>query len=110
MIAKLIVHGMNRLDAIDKLKTAIVDFEIEGIETTLDFGLFVLEHKDFVSGNIDTGFIEKYYADYLNSLNDPDADEAAALTALYVYINETKKIKTSIQSNDIWYSNRKRLN
>jgi acetyl-CoA carboxylase biotin carboxylase subunit len=110
MIAKLIVHGKNRLDAIDKLKSAIVNFEIEGIETTLDFGLFVMEHKDFINGTIDTGFIAKYYADYLNSLHDPDEEEAAALIALYIYLGETKKLTTIIPSDNTWYNNRKRLN
>jgi acetyl-CoA carboxylase biotin carboxylase subunit len=110
MIAKLISHGKNRLDAIDKLKKAIADFEIEGIETTLDFGMFVLSHSDFIKGNIDTGFIDKFYVDYLNGLNDMDSDEAAAIVGLYVYVQETNKIKTSDIGNADWYNNRKRLN
>lgn len=110
MIAKLIVHGKDRLDAIDKLKNAILDFEIEGIETTLDFGLFVLQHKDFINGAMDTGFIEKYYSDYLTTFHDTNEDEAAALIALHVYLIESKKIKPINQSDSLWYKNRKHLN
>lgn len=111
MIGKLIVHGKDRLEAIQKLKFAIREFEIEGIETTLDFGRFVLEHADFIHGNIDTGFIDKYYADYLKQISDTDTEEAAALSALYLYYKESKKLKTASVSNDPnWYTNRKRLN
>ena len=45
MIAKLIAHGNNRQDAIDKLKKAILDYKIEGVKTTLPFGTFVLNHS-----------------------------------------------------------------
>ena len=61
MIAKLVVHGANRTEAIDKMKRAIREFKIKGVKTTLDFGLFVLNHPAFVSGQFDTGFVDKFY-------------------------------------------------
>lgn len=61
MIAKLIVHGINRKDAIEKMKRAIHEFKIRGVKNTLDFGLFVLNHDAFVQGSFDTGFVAKYY-------------------------------------------------
>lgn len=61
MIAKLVVHGANRTEAIDKMKRAIREFKIKGVKTTLDFGLFVLNHSAFVSGQFDTGFVDKFY-------------------------------------------------
>ncbi len=61
MIAKLVVHGANRLDAIEKLKKAITDYKIIGVKTTLPFGTFVLNHAAFTTGNFDTSFVERYF-------------------------------------------------
>ncbi|MCK5124950.1 MAG: acetyl-CoA carboxylase biotin carboxylase subunit [candidate division Zixibacteria bacterium] len=59
MIGKLIVRGNNRQDAIRKTLTALDEFIIEGIPTTIDFQKLILSHPDFSSGNFDTSFIEK---------------------------------------------------
>jgi acetyl-CoA carboxylase biotin carboxylase subunit len=59
MLAKLAVHGHTRESAIQKMKMAIGDYEIEGIVSTLDFGAFVMSHPDFISGNFDTNFVNK---------------------------------------------------
>jgi acetyl-CoA carboxylase biotin carboxylase subunit len=59
LIAKLIVHGRTRQEAIMKMKSALDGFLIEGIKTTIPFHRKVLNHQDFVSGDITTGFIEK---------------------------------------------------
>ena len=61
MIAKLVAHGVNRQDAIDKLKKAIEDYKIVGVKTTLPFGTFVLNHAAFTTGNFDTKFVENYF-------------------------------------------------
>ncbi len=59
LIAKLIVHGRNRSDAIMKMRSALHEFIIEGINTTIPFHKKVLANADFVSGNFYTNFIEK---------------------------------------------------
>ncbi|HSN61963.1 MAG TPA: acetyl-CoA carboxylase biotin carboxylase subunit, partial [Ferruginibacter sp.] len=61
MIAKLVVHGKTRTEAIQKMLQAIKDYKIEGVATTLPFGTFVFEHEAFFSGNFDTNFVKKYY-------------------------------------------------
>ncbi|GED56119.1 acetyl-CoA carboxylase biotin carboxylase subunit [Brevibacillus formosus] len=60
MIAKLIVWGKDRNEAIDRMKRALGEFVIEGITTTIPFHLKVLEHEVFVSGHFDTKFLETY--------------------------------------------------
>lgn len=62
MISKLIVHDENREKAIQRMISAIDDYQITGIETTLSFCRFVLEHKAFTSGDFDTKFVEKYFS------------------------------------------------
>jgi propionyl-CoA carboxylase alpha chain len=61
MIAKLIAHGATREEAIDRMIRAIDDYRITGIQTTLDFCRFALEHDAFRSGNFDTKFVEQYF-------------------------------------------------
>lgn len=60
MIAKLIVWGKDRNEAIDRMKRALSEFVVEGITTTIPFHLKVLDHEVFVSGNFDTKFLETH--------------------------------------------------
>jgi acetyl-CoA carboxylase biotin carboxylase subunit len=59
LIAKLIVHGKNREEAIRMMKRALNEFIIEGIRTTIPFHKKVFNHPDFVSGEFNTAFAEK---------------------------------------------------
>ncbi|WP_160679686.1 acetyl-CoA carboxylase biotin carboxylase subunit [Clostridium sp. C8-1-8] len=59
MIAKLIVYGKTREEAIEKMKRALWEFTIDGIENNIDFQLEILNHPKFIEGNFDTGFINK---------------------------------------------------
>lgn len=61
MIAKMICHAENRQQAIAKTIRAIDEYEITGLETTLGFCKYVLQHEAFQSGNFDTKFVEKYF-------------------------------------------------
>jgi acetyl-CoA carboxylase biotin carboxylase subunit len=53
------VHDATRKDAIEKMKSALNEFVIEGIKTTIPFHKKVFSHPDFISGEFDTGFAEK---------------------------------------------------
>jgi acetyl-CoA carboxylase biotin carboxylase subunit len=77
MISKLIVHGKDRTEAIEKMIRAIDDYKIIGVETTLDFCKFVLKHEAFVSGKFDTGFIGKYFKPEMLNGNTIHSDIAA---------------------------------
>ena len=61
MIAKLIVYGVNRNEAIAKLKRALEEFVIEGVTTNIDFIFEIIKNPDFIRGNYDTSFIEKNF-------------------------------------------------
>lgn len=58
MIAKLIVHGKTREEAIARMKRALGEFLITGVETTIPFHIALLEHEDFIKGNFNTKFLE----------------------------------------------------
>lgn len=59
LIAKVIVHGRNREEAISRMKRALDEFIVEGIKTTIPFHKKVFAQPDFLKGEFDTGFIEK---------------------------------------------------
>ena len=58
MIAKVIVHGKDRKEAIAKMKRALYEFIIDGIHTNIEFQNSILNHKDYVAGEFDTSFLE----------------------------------------------------
>lgn len=62
LIAKLIVHGRDRREAIEKMKRALNEFIIEGIKTTIPFHKKVMSNPDFINGDFNTGFVEKMTA------------------------------------------------
>jgi propionyl-CoA carboxylase alpha chain len=63
MIAKLVVWGNTREEAIENTLNAIDKYQISGLNTTLDFGKYVLKHEAFRSGDFDTNFIKHYFSD-----------------------------------------------
>ncbi len=65
MIGKLIVHGVDREEAIIRMKRALEEYKIEGVETTIKFHEKVLNNEEFKSGNYSTNFIEKNFPESL---------------------------------------------
>jgi len=64
MLLKLIVHGKDRADAIAKMRSALGELIIEGIETNVDFQFEILSHPAYQSGDTDTHFIPTYFPEY----------------------------------------------
>jgi len=62
LIAKLIIWGNDRNEAIKRAKRALEEFSIEGIKTTIPFHLKVLENEQFIKGEYDTSFIDKHFS------------------------------------------------
>ena len=61
MIAKLITHGANRDEAISKMQTALNQFVIHGIDSNIPFQATLMQHPDFISGKMNTGFIQQNF-------------------------------------------------
>ena len=59
MIAKIIAHGKNRNEAISKMKRALEETVIEGVDTNIDFLFRIIRNSNFLRGKYDTSFIEK---------------------------------------------------
>lgn len=59
LIAKVIVHGRDRNEAIVRMRRALHEFIIDGIKSTIPFYLKILDHPDFISGKFNTNFLDK---------------------------------------------------
>lgn len=59
MIAKLIVHAATRQEAIMKMRWALAEFLVEGVDTNIDFQLSLLHNHEFETGNYDIGFLDR---------------------------------------------------
>jgi len=90
LIAKLVVHGKTRTEAIRKMLEAIKEYKIEGVATTLPFGTFVCEHEAFFSGQFDTHFVKKYYTPEKIKEKQKANAEVAAIVALKYWMEQQK--------------------
>ena len=86
MIAKLIVHGKDRLDAIAKMREALNGFVIRGISSNIPFQAALLAHPKFVAGDFNTGFIAENYGKGFHAEDVPH-DDPDFLVALAAYVN-----------------------
>jgi propionyl-CoA carboxylase alpha chain len=102
MISKLIVHGKNRTDAINKMLKAIDQYDIVGVKTTLSFCKYAINHEDFRSGDFDTRFVKLNFSD--PSVLEPDNEVVKAGLAAIYNLKKMGKINESFlpSSNNSW--------
>jgi len=93
MISKLITYGKTRIEAIELMIKAIENYKISGVETTLPFGKFVMNHESFRSGNFNTHFVKNYYSPQLLENELKNEAKIAALLALKLYTEEQKIVR-----------------
>jgi propionyl-CoA carboxylase alpha chain len=105
MIAKLIVHGKDRAEAIEKMRAALNDFVIRGIHSNIPFQAALLQHPRFVSGDFTTGFIAEEYPEGFkkDSVQPSDPKRLAALAAFmrYRYLEHIKMIDGQLAGHEM---------
>ncbi len=107
MISKLIAHGKDREEARKRMIRAIDDYIISGVETTLPFCKFTLQHEAFISGNFDTHFVTKHFSPEKLLNSNSETEEIAALFAAKMYTESGKTTTTeSVDSKSKWKINR----
>ncbi|MFT4062470.1 MAG: acetyl-CoA carboxylase biotin carboxylase subunit [Edaphocola sp.] len=101
MIAKLVVWGKDRSEAIDRLCRAVDEYKIQGIQTTLKFGKWAVRQPAFVTGKFDTNFIPKYFKpEYLVEHNEEEA-AVAAILAGQLWDEGKKTTETAAQNGSV---------
>lgn len=112
MLAKIVVRGWDRQNAIKRMDKALAEVRINGLKTTIPFCKLIINHKDFILGTYTTKWMEDYYTDIM--LEDPVEEMLAAYAAVYQYFNEFSKVASETpdfeeDSMSIWVMKR-RLN
>jgi propionyl-CoA carboxylase alpha chain len=90
MIAKLIVHGTDRNDAIAKMREALNGFVIRGVSSNIPFQAALLAHPKFVKGDFNTGFIAENYSKGFFAEDVPH-DDASFLTAVAAFVRRKSR-------------------
>lgn len=90
LMAKVIAWGQTREDAIASMQSALHEFAIAGVKSTITFCRFVLEHKDFVDGNINTRFVDKYLADFSSSIAVGENILASVVSAVLIRARDAR--------------------
>ncbi len=111
MIAKLVTYGRNREEARQRMIRAIAEYTITGIETTLSFGTFVMNHEAFIQGQYDTHFVKNYFTKNSDKKLNTDAETIAAIFAAFQKHTLTAPLQTTVHSqstntNSAWRINR----
>ena len=100
MIAKLIVHGTDRMDAIAKMREALNGFVIRGVSSNIPFQSALLAHPKFVAGDFNTGFIAENYAHGFRAEDVPHAD-AAFPVALAAFVRRKSRERATSLSGQL---------
>jgi len=100
MIAKLIVHGKDRNDAIAKMREALNGFVIRGISSNIPFQAALLAHPRFVSGDFNTGFIAEQYSQGFRAEDVPHEDPNF-LTALAAFFRRKSRQRAANLSGQL---------
>jgi acetyl-CoA carboxylase biotin carboxylase subunit len=104
MIAKLIVFGSNRSEAIEKLTRAIADYKIVGVETTLPFCSFAINHPAFIQGNFDTNFVKKHFKPEFLIQHKTSEEEIVASLVTFLIDKKSNNLESTgkIKQNSNW--------
>jgi len=100
MIAKLIVHGIDRNDAIAKMREALNGFVIRGISSNIPFQAALLAHPKFVAGDFNTGFIAENYAHGFRAEDVPH-DDPDFLVALAAFVRRKSRERAANLSGQL---------
>ncbi len=100
MIAKLIVHGTDRNDAIVKMREALNGFVIRGISSNIPFQAALLAHPKFVAGDFNTGFIAENYAHGFRAEDVPH-DDPDFLVALAAFVRRKSRERAANLSGQL---------
>ena len=104
LIAKLIVHGRDRDEAIHKMAKALSETALAGVNTNQEFLHNVFVHKDFIKGAVDTGFIARHEKDLIPAAYGRAGRDDLALAAVYFLrgLNNRAPEQSDITSGDPW--------
>jgi acetyl/propionyl-CoA carboxylase alpha subunit len=108
MISKLVTHGENREEAMDRMIRAIDEYRVLGVETTLPFGKYVMQHEAFRSGNFSTNFVNVHFdAEKLSAVKNDELEMAAIFASKLLQDDADKdRFNNKVNEPSNWKRNR----
>ena len=105
MLSKLVAHGATRDEAIGRMKRALAEYRVEGIDTTIPFFTYIMNDPDFVAAKFDTGFIDrllpKMKFDHHQPQQGAKADAAIAAAAIMAF-EDAQRVKLPEDGESRW--------
>ncbi len=101
MLSKLVCHAATRQEAIARMKRALSEYRVEGIDTTIPFFTFIMNHPDFQAGNFDTGFIDRILPELTFERDKMHLDAAIAAAAILAF-EESQQVRLPEGDDSPW--------
>jgi acetyl-CoA carboxylase biotin carboxylase subunit len=104
MLSKLVCHAGTRAEAIERMKRALAEYRVEGIESTIPFFTFLMDHPDFRAARFDTGFIDRLLPE-MDLERGEEADrhlEAAIAVAAIMAFEESQRVQLPVETDSSW--------
>ena len=102
MISKFATYGRDRQEAIERMRRALSEYEISGLKTTIPFFRQVMEDEEFVEGNLDTGFIARFFERRPEKdLDDKELTDMAVIAAAMAHQKHSQPKKASAPSRKL---------
>src|SRR6059058_463504 len=101
MLSKLVCHAATREDAIARMKRALAEYRVEGIQTTIPFFSYLMQHPDFAAARLDTGFIDRLLPELDLQQAEVNADAAIAAAAILAY-EDSQRVQLPEESDSGW--------
>jgi len=102
MLSKLVCHAATRSEAIARMKRALRDYRVEGIDTTIPFFTAVMDHPDFQAAKFDTGFIDRMLPELTLERSGDGQLEAAIVAAAILAFEESQQVRLPEDDNSRW--------
>ena len=102
MLSKLICHAATRPDAIARMRRALMEYRVEGIQTTIPFFALLMQQQDFAAGNFDTGFIDRLLGELSVEHRGDVGIEAAMIAASIAAFEETQQVRLPNEADSPW--------
>jgi acetyl-CoA carboxylase biotin carboxylase subunit len=105
MLSKLVCHASNRDEAIARMKRALMEYRVEGIETTIPFFSWIMDNDDFIQANFDTGYIDRMLPqiDFAHIADETRVDAAIAAAAILAFEDSQRvQVPAEQQESSRW--------